>query len=179
MPDPLPISKDSIARALERADHYRLLNEPAQAESICRDIVAVDPDNEQAWIHLLLSLTDQFPEDMTHAHEAAKEALAHIKGPYQQAYYQGIIDERWGRANLQHGRGIQAVQSWINQAMQNYQRAMQLAPADDPDPTLRWNTCARLLNKITSSAPTPRPAAKRDMHSEYDEVPKRRPATDW
>ena len=177
MPDPRPISKDSVVRALERADHYRLLNEPAQAESICRDVLAVDPENEKAWVHLLLSLTDQFPENMTLALEEAKEALGQIKGEYLQAYYQGIIDERWGRANLQLGRGVQAVQSWINQAMQCYQRAMQLAPPDDPDPTLRWNTCARLLNKITKSAPPP--AAKRDMHSEYDEVPKRRPTDDW
>lgn len=155
-----------------------MLNEPAQAESICRDIVAVDADNEQAWIYLLLAATDQFPESMSHALEQANEALTHIKSDYHKAYYQGIIHERWGRVNLQQGRGIQAIQGWISQAMKSYEAAMQLAPADDPDPTLRWNTCARLQEKIASEAPQVRAMAKRDLCSEYDEVPQRRRVKD-
>lgn len=172
MPNPIPISKEAVKKALEKADHYRLLNEPAQAESICRDIVAVDPDNEQAWIYLLLAITDQFPENMSHAFEQAKEALNHVKGDYHKAYYQGIIHERWGRASLQHERGIQAVQGWINQAMRNYEKAMELAPEGDPDPTLRWNTCARLQDKIASKSEV-RHVGVRDLCSEYDEVPQR------
>ena len=174
MPDPIPLSKDVVAKALERAEHYRLLNEPAQAESICRDIVAVDPSNEQAWIYLLLSLTDQFPKEMTHAFEEATAALENIKDEYNHVYYQGIIFERWGRAQYHHRRGIQAVRSWINQAMQCYFKARDLAPDGDPDPTLRWNTCARMQEKLAESAPEIRPMAKRDIGSEYDEVPQRR-----
>ncbi len=174
MSDPIPLTKDVVAKALERAEHYRLLNEPAQAESICRDIVAVDPANEQAWVYLLLSLTDQFPEDMSHAYDEANAALENIKDPYKNVYYQGIIYERWGRAHWLQRRGIQAVQSWINKAMQCYSKARELAPAGDPDPTLRWNTCARLKKKLAKSATDVRPMAKRDMGSEYDEVPQRR-----
>ena len=173
MPDLIPISKDAVGHALERAEHYRLLNEPAQAESICRDIVLVDPDNEQAWVFLLLSVTDQFPQHMSEALEHANEALTHIKDEYKHAYYQGIVFERWGRANLQQGRGVQAIRGWVSQAMQCYQKAMAMAPADDPDPTLRWNTCARLQEKIAKLAPEIRPMAKRDLSSEYDEVPRR------
>ncbi len=173
MPSPIPIAKKTVKRALERAEHYRLLNEPAQAESICRDIVAVDPGNEQAWIYLLLSATDQFSESLSHALEHANEALQHIDDEYHKAYYQGIIHERWGRANLQQKRGIQAIQGWISQAMQCYQTAMELAPEDDPDPKLRWNTCARLQEKISKMAPEVRPMAKRDLGSEYEEVPRR------
>ncbi len=44
------ISKDGVARAVERAEHYRLLNDPEQAESICLDILAVDEDNRRARI---------------------------------------------------------------------------------------------------------------------------------
>ena len=30
-----PLSREAIPRALEKAERYRLLNEPAEAESIC------------------------------------------------------------------------------------------------------------------------------------------------
>jgi hypothetical protein len=39
-----PISIASIPRALEKAERYRLLNEPEQAESICLDILDAEPD---------------------------------------------------------------------------------------------------------------------------------------
>ena len=171
MPNPLPLSKEMIARAFERAQHYRLLNEPAQAESICRDIVAVDPGNEQAWIHLLLSITDQFPEEMSAALTDANDALRHIQSEYHQAYYQGIIHERWGRANMTLGRGNQAARSWIQKAMTCYSTAIELAPSDEPDPTLRWNTCARLLEKLPAAAVS-NPTSSRDVLAEYDEVPR-------
>ena len=37
-----PISRDSLDGALAKAERYRLLNEPTEAESICRDILEVD-----------------------------------------------------------------------------------------------------------------------------------------
>ncbi len=42
------ISADGIPHAMEKAERYRLLNDPAQAESICLDILAVDPGNQEA-----------------------------------------------------------------------------------------------------------------------------------
>ena len=56
-----------VPAALERAKHYRLLNEPELAESICRDVVAVEPENRDAQINLLLSITDQFSGRYTNA----------------------------------------------------------------------------------------------------------------
>ena len=53
------ISKSSIPEALEKVERYRLLNEPRQAESICLDVLRVEPENHEALIALLLSLTDQ------------------------------------------------------------------------------------------------------------------------
>ena len=55
-----PIEKGSIPRAIEKAERYRLLNEPVEAESICRDILDVDPENQKALVVLLLAITDQF-----------------------------------------------------------------------------------------------------------------------
>ena len=51
------LAKAAIPGALEKAERYRLLNEPLEAESICRDVLAVEPDNQQASIILLLALT--------------------------------------------------------------------------------------------------------------------------
>jgi hypothetical protein len=41
-----PISKDGIPEAISKAELYRNLNEPGEAESICRDILAADPENQ-------------------------------------------------------------------------------------------------------------------------------------
>ena len=54
------ISKGGVAEAISKAELYRYLNEPGEAESICRDILAVEPSN-QATLRLLgLAITDQF-----------------------------------------------------------------------------------------------------------------------
>ena len=55
-----PLSEKAVPRALERAERYRLLNEPAEAESICQDVLRIEPENQQALISLLPALTDQF-----------------------------------------------------------------------------------------------------------------------
>ena len=39
------ISQAALPAALAKAERYRLLNEPEQAESICRDVLAVEPKN--------------------------------------------------------------------------------------------------------------------------------------
>jgi hypothetical protein len=54
------ISTDAVAKAVEKAEHYRLLNDPEQAESICLDVLAVAPDHQIALRVLLLAMTDQF-----------------------------------------------------------------------------------------------------------------------
>ena len=58
-----PMSAAAIPSAIAKAERYRLLNEPGEAESICLDVLQIDPHNEDARIMLLLALTDQFPLD--------------------------------------------------------------------------------------------------------------------
>ncbi len=48
-----PLSAEAIPAALEKAERYRLLNEPAEAESICLDVLKTDPENQQAIITLV------------------------------------------------------------------------------------------------------------------------------
>ena len=53
------LSDEAIPAALEKALRYRLLNKPAEAESICRDVLQIDPENQEALVVLLLALTDR------------------------------------------------------------------------------------------------------------------------
>src|SRR5580692_3716141 len=140
-----PISPAAIPVALAKAERYRLLNEPWQAESICRDILGIEPEHEQALVMLLLALTDQFGKGVTAAQ--AREVLARIQNGYERAYYSGIISERWAEALLRQsapGVGFIAYEM-LREAMRHYEHAEQLRPEGNDDALLRWNTCARIL----------------------------------
>ncbi len=173
MIEPRKIQADTVPAALKQAQHYRLLNEPQLAESICRDIVAVEPDNETALITMLLSLTDQFDEKYALARDQATEIRSRLPKPYHQAYYEGIILERWARAQLKQAIPAETIQAWMRSAMQHYHQASELAPADDPNPLLRWNTCARFLNELEEQqSQQATQATVRHIHAEYgDDVP--------
>lgn len=145
MPELKPISIEAVPAALAKAERYRLLNEPSEAESICRDVIQVDPDNQEALIMLLLSLTDAFDAG-DHDISSARQVLPRIKGEYEGAYYAGIVAERWGRAQLHKGLPGSAAHGWFIEAMQSYEQAERLSPAGNDDAILRWNTCVRMLN---------------------------------
>ncbi|HUE77551.1 MAG TPA: hypothetical protein VMM83_06375 [Longimicrobiales bacterium] len=149
------LSRDGVAVALEKAERYRLLNEPWEAESICRDVLEVDPENRRARVVLILALSDQlrFPNA---PRVAEVRALADaLPEPYERAYYNGIICERHGKARLARGGpGSGAVAyDWLRQAMDWYQEAGSLRPAGDESAVLRWNTCARLIDRYEHVAP--------------------------
>jgi hypothetical protein len=149
------LSTEAIPRALEKAERYRLLNQPWAAESICLDIVAVEPAHQAALRVLLLARTDQFGHDLAGGVERAREALARLRSEYERAYYAGIICERRGRAQMEQrapGGGFIAYE-WIREAMTWFERAEGLRPAGNDDAILRWNTCARLLNESPHIVP--------------------------
>src|SRR3954469_11131088 len=100
-----PLSAEAIPAALDKAERYRLLNEPGEAESICLDVLQVDPENQDALITLLLALTDQFPHESSSKVVArAGELAARLTEEYDRAYYSGIIRERRAKAVLHHER---------------------------------------------------------------------------
>jgi len=140
-----PIAREAIPRALEKAERYRLLNEPSEAESICMDILEIDPGNQKTLATLILALTDQFEKGSSVHH--AQELLPRINDEYQRAYYAGIICERRGKALLDHGgpgSGFVAY-DWFRDAMDWYEKAEQIRPVGNDDALLRWNTCARAI----------------------------------
>ena len=140
-----PISKAAIGEALEKAKRYRLLNEPSLAESICLDVLEVEPENQRALVTLLLAITDQFGHGA--AAVKARELLPRLKSEYEQQYYAGIVWERSAHAQLRKAvanTSFSAYESFIH-AMACYEEAIELAPPGNDDAILRWNTCARIL----------------------------------
>ena len=149
-----PLSPEALPKALAKAERYRLLKEPREAESICLDALEREPDNQEALRTLLLALTDQFGKEETRAGDStgmspAASAIAdalkiasRLDDEYDRAYYSGIICERRANANLQDSARafdlLRKAMSWYEKA-----EAVRL-PAND-DAVLRWNTCARLI----------------------------------
>jgi hypothetical protein len=149
-----PISSDSIQGALAKAERYRLLNEPSEAESICRDILKIDPGNRQARISLILALTDEIPEEVG-SFTTAMEAISHLEAAYDRAYYSGIAWERRAKA-LFSSRGLGSsgyVYDWIVKALQFFEEAERFRPAGNDSSILRWNACVRFLERHKDLAP--------------------------
>ena len=151
------ISHEAIPEALAKARQYRHLNEPVEAESICMDILAIEPNNQEAILLLLLAGTDQFATEGAEAFDRARKALTLVEGEYERAYYAGIICERQAKAALRRrGRRAGAVAyEWFQRAMGHYEQALDRHPPGDEDATLRWNTCVRLIERNRHCAPDP------------------------
>src|SRR5436190_3606540 len=150
-----PISRDAIPRAIQKAERYRLINQSWAAESICRDILEIDPANQQVLVMLVLALTDQLTEGHATVMKAVHETLPRITDPYQRAYYTGIASERSGQAHLHRGgmgSGGMAYDS-LREAMRWYEKAEAIRPAGNDDAILRWNTCARLITGNSQVTP--------------------------
>ena len=144
------ISTAAIPRALQKAERYRLLNQSWATESICLDILEVDAHNQQVLVMLLLSLTDQFGAEPRELALRARAVLNRLTDPYQRHYYAGIIDERLGHAQLATGAmhaEAMAHQS-LRSAMAAFEQAEAVRAPGNDDAILRWNTCARTLERL-------------------------------
>jgi hypothetical protein len=142
-----PITRQGIAHAAAKAERYRLLNEPQEAESICHDILAIDPDNQEVLVMLLLAITDQFGKSASVGAGHAQKVLGKLRGKYEKAYYAGIISERWGKSRLRGGDHPGMASGFFREAMESYAGAMALAPAGNDDAILRWNACVRFMEE--------------------------------
>lgn len=141
------ISATGIPEALEKAERYRLLNEPRLAESICLDILEAEPSNIKAVVTMLLAITDEFNAPSSADVNEARQLLSRLPGDYERYYYGGIICERKGKSLL--GKNIPdavfIVYEWLTDAMELYEKAEAIRPPGNDDALLRWNTCARLI----------------------------------
>jgi hypothetical protein len=157
MSDLKPLHKDAVPAALEKAERYRLLNEPGAAESIYLDVLAIQPDDQDALEGIVLAMSDRFGKDYAIGDSRVTEYLSRIKGDYERKYFTGIVYERRGKAVLARDR----VGAWelFDQAMEHYQAAEAMRPAGNDDAILRWNACARII-KANNLKP-------RDMGSDF------------
>ena len=153
-----PLHHEAIPAALEKANRYRLLNEPGAAESICLDILALEPDNQEALKNIVLAMSDRFGKDYAVGDTHINDYVAKLRDEYERAYYTGIVYERRAKATLDKG-GLQAYELFV-QAMECFESAEAIRPAGNDDPILRWNGCARVINRnnlqphVTSASDT-------------------------
>lgn len=145
-----PISKQAIPAAHEKANHYRLLNQPWQAESICRDILRTDPYNQQVIYTLILSITDQFDNNkFIPSQDKALEVVEQLTDPYQREYCTGLIYERQALAafNRQTPRAGYIAYDSFQRALKHYEHAEKIRPEENDESVLRWNACIRFIQK--------------------------------
>ena len=140
-----PLHVEAIPAALEKANRYRLLNEPGAAESIYLDILAIDADNQEALINIVLAMSDRFGKDYAIGDARITEYLTRIAGDYERTYYTGIMYERRAKAVLAKN-GVGAFELF-RQAMDCFETAEAMRPVGNDDAILRWNGCARIITR--------------------------------
>jgi tetratricopeptide (TPR) repeat protein len=139
------ISSAGITEAIAKAQLYRSLNEPEEAESICRDILAIEPQHQLALRLLGLALTDQFTGGSSDREREAEQSFQKLNDRYERLYYTGIGYERRAKAQLRAGQPPYMVLPLFEQAMRSFEEAEKIRPSGNDDAILRWNRCVRLL----------------------------------
>jgi tetratricopeptide (TPR) repeat protein len=139
------ISSAGVGEAISKAELYRSLSEPEEAESICRDILTIEPQHQLALRLLGLALTDQFSGTGSDRYGEAEKIFQHLQDHYERLYYTGILYERRAKAQLKAGRPPRAVLEHLDQALHAYAEAEKIRPSGNDDAILRWNRCVRLV----------------------------------
>ncbi|HET8921537.1 MAG TPA: hypothetical protein VFN26_00925 [Candidatus Acidoferrum sp.] len=139
------ISKAGIPEAIAKVELYRYLNEPEEAESICRDILAVDSEHQLARRMLGLAITDQFIGASSDRYAEVLSVFQSLRDPYERSYYSGLLHERRAKAQLLVGYAPHILLPLIEEAMRCFADAEKIRPAGNDDSILRWNRCVRLL----------------------------------
>jgi tetratricopeptide (TPR) repeat protein len=147
------ISKQGIAEAFSKVTLYRYLKEPEEAESICHDILAIEPENQLARRMLGLSITDQFTGEASDRYKEAENFFESLSDPYERHYYTGLLYERRAKAQMRAGRPPQVLIALFKEAMLYFEEAEKIRPAENDDSVLRWNRCARLLHTLPEAEP--------------------------
>ena len=154
------ISKQAVPQAIEKAEQYRLLNDPELAESICLDVLAAEPDNQRNLRTLVLAITDQFQSPGSRV--SPRDALSHVanlESEYERVYYTGLVAEREGRACLARTHGSAHAYDCFREAMAWYEKADGISPPNNNDARLRYNTCVRTIQRERLE-PAPRQASE-------------------
>ncbi|MBX3364285.1 MAG: hypothetical protein KF866_05905 [Phycisphaeraceae bacterium] len=167
------ITPNAIPAAIERANRYRLLNEPMEAESICRDVLEIDPGHQGALKMLILALTDQFGQQRREHREEVAELLTRLATEYDREYLAGVVAERAAKSMLTAGNTSEAALDKLTRAMAHFDRAIALAEQGNDEAVLRWNSCVRLIARYGLVAQPPAALDAFEPEAFDDEVPER------
>ncbi|MDX1646385.1 MAG: hypothetical protein R3304_04500 [Longimicrobiales bacterium] len=149
------LTPQALDSAREKASRYRLLNHPFLAESICRDILAIAPDDQETLVALCLTLCDQFGVEGGATVKRAMDVVGQLEGEYERRYYSGIVCERMAFSGLRRGGPAagHVAYDWFVKAMGHFDSAAEIRPEGNDDAILRWNTCARVINERSDVHP--------------------------
>ena len=138
------IHKEAISAAIEKAMHWRLLNQPQEMESICRDILEAEPDHQMGIRLLGIALTDQFDGSKNDRFQEAQRVFESLTDPYERNYRIGYLHERRAKAELLAGHEPFKVTALLRKALECYEEAEKIHPPGNDEAILRWNYCVRL-----------------------------------
>jgi tetratricopeptide (TPR) repeat protein len=145
------ISPEGVDSALSKVELYRFLNEPEEAESICQDVLAVEPTHQLALRQLGLAITDQFTGNPSDRHSEAEGIFQQLTDRYERLYYLGLLHERRAKAQLRAGRPPHTLLVLMEEAMRCYEEAERIRPTGNDEAILRWNRCVRLIHHHAES----------------------------
>ena len=136
------ISTAGIAEAIAKAELYRSLSEPEEAESICRDILTIEPQHQLAL--RLLGLPDRsVHRSWVRSYREAEEIFQQLNDRMNGTTTLGSRTSDARKRSSKPGNCLLTVQalrtgSYLSQRLRN-------SPAENDDAILRWNRCVRLL----------------------------------
>jgi len=145
------ISPEGVEAALSKVELYRFLNQPEEAESICQDVLGVEPGHQLALRLLGLAITDQFTGAASDRYAEVENAFQQLTDLYERVYYKGLLQERRAKAQLRAGRPPHSLLVLLEEAMRCYEEAEEISPTGNDDAILRWNRCARLIQAYSES----------------------------
>ena len=137
------ISPEGVDAALSKAELYRLLNEPGEAESICRDVLEVEAEHQLALRLLGLAITDQFTGNPSDRYSDAENAFQQLTDRYERLYYTGLLHERRAKAQLRLGRPPHTLLVLLEEAMRSYEEAEKIRPTGN-DEAIRRDRARRV-----------------------------------
>ena len=159
-----PLPRQGIETALVKVERYRLLGEPWEAESICRDILAVDPENQEALRELIGAIAQQIGSGLGGDVSETARLIGDLRSEFDREYYSGIVQERRAKELLAHGTlGVgPAVYELLVKAMDHYEEAQSVSAPGNDSAILRWNTCARIIMQNDLKPPPGPPSGRRE-----------------
>ena len=116
----------------------------------------MEPDHNEALIVLILAMSDNLDDGYRISDKRIEDLLEKLESDYERAYYTGLVAERRGLAKIrsQNPGSSYVAYECLTTAQRHFEEAIKLSHSTGGEATLRWNTCARLIER-NNLAPRP------------------------